>query len=470
MKKHGVRTIYLETGNSRSKGDVFKSTQAQQFITAAHANDMKIVAWYLPDLKDLPRDYARIEKAIQLTTPGGERFDSFALDIESGAVKTVSKRNAALLKLSRQIRDSVGPTYPLGAITPSPVGLAKKGSYWGSFPYTELAGIYDVMVPMSYYTYHGDGAKVVRADTLGNMRILRAQKGCETIPVHLIGGVAEDSSAAELAAFVQAAHETGAIGVSFYSWSGTKAAHWAELASRHVRHEVGSSAVRRSRSVAARLPATSEPRAAVWRPSEYSLSVLVETCLLVRGVRARDRGRNHLGRCGQRDLEGVLVAASHPEQHGCGHHRADERHGHDGPDAGLELVDDAPRDHCDRSQHQQCRCGTLEVPAHDQRHGDRHQREERAEQGVGHAALAEDVHAGKDGDRPEHATADDERTGDPALQRDALERNACRSHSTVKCALLARLGQVVGHKTDDRRNADDDGSCAQESPDDEYGH
>ena len=231
MKRHGVRTIYLETGNSRSPGDIFKSAKAQQFIDAAHANDMKIVAWYLPDLKDVPRDFARIQKAIQLTTPSGEKFDSFALDIESGAVKTVSKRNAALMTLSRQIRDSVGPSYPLGAIIPSPVGLSRKGSYWGSFPYTELAGVYDAFVPMSYYTYHGDGAKAARADTLGNMRILRAQKGCATTPVHLIGGIAEETSAAELKAFLQAARESGAVGASFYSWTGTNSAHWAEMQS-----------------------------------------------------------------------------------------------------------------------------------------------------------------------------------------------------------------------------------------------
>ena len=73
-------------------------------------------------------------------------------------MKSVSARNAALEKLSSQIRSLVGADYPLGAIIPSPVGLSHKGSYWGNFPYQMLAEKYDVFVPMSYYTYHGDGS------------------------------------------------------------------------------------------------------------------------------------------------------------------------------------------------------------------------------------------------------------------------------------------------------------------------
>ena len=229
MASHGVRAIHIETGNSRSAGELFKPAKLKQFITEAHAHDMKIVAWYLPDLKDLDRDFGRIDAAIKLTTPDGQRFDSFELDIESGAVTPESKRNSALLALSTRIRKSVGPAYPLGAIIPSPVGLSRKGSYWSTFPYSDLARIYDVFVPMGYYTYHGDGAKLALSDTLGNARILRAKKGCSAIPIHLIGGVAEKSSAAEVAAFVRGVREARCIGASLYGWAGTKPAHWQEL-------------------------------------------------------------------------------------------------------------------------------------------------------------------------------------------------------------------------------------------------
>ncbi len=229
MAKHGVRTLHIETGNSRSSGQLFKPAELKQFITEAHARDMRVVAWYLPDLKDLDKDFGRIDAAIKLTTADGQKFDSFELDIESGAVTPESKRNRALLTLSTRIRDSVGPAYPLGAIIPSPVGLSRKGSYWSTFPYSDLARIYDVFVPMGYYTYHGDGAKLALSDTLGNARILRAQKGCSAVPIHMIGGEAEKSSAAEVAAFVRGVREARCIGASLYGWAGTKPAHWQEL-------------------------------------------------------------------------------------------------------------------------------------------------------------------------------------------------------------------------------------------------
>jgi hypothetical protein len=110
------------------------------------------------------------------------------------------------------------------------VGLSRKGSYWSRFPYSELAGIYDVFLPMGYYTYHGKGAKLAYADTVGNVRIIRSQPGCSATPIHLIGGESEKSSAAEVKAFVRGTQETGCIGASLYGWAGTKTAAWHELA------------------------------------------------------------------------------------------------------------------------------------------------------------------------------------------------------------------------------------------------
>jgi hypothetical protein len=230
MAQHGVRTLYLETGNSRSKFAIKDPAGTAQFIQASHAHGMRVVAWYLPDTTDPVRDYNRVAKAIGFTTADGQKFDGFALDIESSAVKSESVRNRRLEALSTRIRALVGPSYALGAIIPSPVGLAKKAGYWDNFPYTAVARDYDVFLPMSYYTYHGKTASAAYADTRNNVRILRAQPGCATIPIHLIGGIAEDSSAMQVRSFVRGVRETDCFGASFYSWPGTTAAHWRELA------------------------------------------------------------------------------------------------------------------------------------------------------------------------------------------------------------------------------------------------
>jgi hypothetical protein len=229
LAQHGVKTLYLETGNSTSSGAVFKPVTARLFIAAAHARGMKVVAWYLPDLADLGHDYDRVAAAIALRTPDGQRFDSFALDIESTSVNPESARNAAVDTLSKRIRQLVGASYPLGAIIPSPVGIAKRAGFWDTFPYGQVATDYDAILPMAYYTYHGTGAAAASADAAANVRILRKQPGCADLPVHLIGGLAQKSTSAEVEAFARAAHDAGCIGASLYSYSGTTRADWAAL-------------------------------------------------------------------------------------------------------------------------------------------------------------------------------------------------------------------------------------------------
>ena len=190
---------------------------------------MRVVAWYLPDLKNVNSDYNRIAAAIKFKTPKGQHFDSFALDIESSAVKSEATRNGSLNTLSGKIRKLVGKSYPLGAIIPSPVGIAKKAGYWNTFPYAAVAKTYNVFVPMGYYTYHGKGAVAATADALNNVKILRAQPGCSKVPIHLIGGIAEDSTSAQVQAFANATQKSKCIGASLYGWAGTSAADWKAL-------------------------------------------------------------------------------------------------------------------------------------------------------------------------------------------------------------------------------------------------
>lgn len=229
MADHGVRTIYIQTGNARSIGGISNPAAMRAFITEAHARGMYVVAWYLPNLKPGSVDYDRVVQAVQFTTEDGQKFDSFALDIESTAVKPLSARNRNLAALSKRIRELVGPSYPLGGIIPSPVGLKKQTGFWNVFPYANVARDYDVLLPMAYYTFHGHTASQARKDVLDNMRILRAQPGCSKIPVHLIGGLAGESSAAEMQAFARASREASCVGISVYDWVGMNDARWTAL-------------------------------------------------------------------------------------------------------------------------------------------------------------------------------------------------------------------------------------------------
>jgi hypothetical protein len=226
MAAHGVRTLYIETSNFQWSSDLNKPAVLSELIVQAHAHGMKVVAWYLPQLKDIAFDLRRCKAALGFRTADGQRFDSFGLDIEDSSVTPVSTRTSRLLALSDQLRTAVGSRYPLGAIIPSPTGMTIHASFWPNFPYKQLAAIYDVMVPMGYYTYHVHGYTKVFAETARNFTIIREQTGDPRIPIHVIGGMAGNSSAAEIQAYARCVRQYGGLGASLYDYATTKANAW----------------------------------------------------------------------------------------------------------------------------------------------------------------------------------------------------------------------------------------------------
>ncbi|MGH2684970.1 MAG: hypothetical protein ACRDJP_05855 [Actinomycetota bacterium] len=230
MAAHGVRTLYLETSNYSQPRPIAYPNGVARFLKAAHRRDMEVVAWYLPGFARLRRDLQRSMAAINFRSGSGERFDSFALDIEASILDPPARRSKRMLSLSRKIRSRVGGDYTLGAIIPSPVGIQIAGKrYWPRFPYDGLEEIYDVFVPMGYFTYHVNGPEKVHDETARNVEIIREQTGNPTVPIHLIGGVADDASGAEVDAFVRAVREHGIVGASIYNWSLTRPHDWAPL-------------------------------------------------------------------------------------------------------------------------------------------------------------------------------------------------------------------------------------------------
>ena len=190
---------------------------------------MKVVAWYLPGFKDLAKDWTRTMAAHRL--PHRRRAEVRLVHARHRGEhrQDVGTRNARLTTLSKRLRAAVGPRYPLGACIPSPAGMAKNATYWPGFPFKMLAGIYDVFVPMGYYTYHGDGYANAYRDTRDNIRIIREKTGQPTIPIHVIAGDAAKSSATETTAYVRALRENGALGGSMYDWATTSEASWRAL-------------------------------------------------------------------------------------------------------------------------------------------------------------------------------------------------------------------------------------------------
>jgi hypothetical protein len=230
MAANGVRTLYLQTGNDSRETAIVKPKGVTAFLDAAHGAGLNVVAWYLPGLVDMATDLQRVEAAVGLTTAAGNRFDGFGLDIESAAVRDPTQRTVRLLRLSDEIRSVTGPSYPLGAITPSPHGLVAHPHYWPKFPYPELALRYDAFLPMTYFTWRDKTTTSPKAYVSESMQILRDGVGSGDVPIHVIGGIAQDATIRGVAGFVSGVRSSGVIGASLYSFPGVSAPMWSRLA------------------------------------------------------------------------------------------------------------------------------------------------------------------------------------------------------------------------------------------------
>jgi hypothetical protein len=229
VRARGVRTLYLQTSNSNRSADLVRAAALGRLVDAAHARGLRVVAWYLPTLLHPARDLRRTLAAVRFRTPTGGRFDSFALDIESSSVRSPALRNARLLDLSRRLRAAVGPSYPLGAIIPSPVGMKLLPRYWPGFPYSDLWRVYDVFLPMAYFSYRAHGDAAVAGYVRRGIEIIRARTGDPDVPIHVIGGISQRTSAAEARGFMRAVRGCRTFGFSLYDFFGTSASAWRTL-------------------------------------------------------------------------------------------------------------------------------------------------------------------------------------------------------------------------------------------------
>lgn len=231
MARHGVRTLYLQTGNYEQRADLVRPQALGRFVDAAHAAGMRVVAWYLPSFLYPAQDERRSLAAIRFRSSKGERFDSFALDIEASLVRSVPLRTKRLLQLSARLRSAAGGRYPLGAIIPSPVGIRRHPTYWPHFPYRSLARYYNVFLPMAYATDAGvRGVTATRVYNTADIAIIRTRTRKPNVPIHLIGGLANAMGTTEIAGFMRAVGDCGPLGYSLYAFSVTRASTWQSIA------------------------------------------------------------------------------------------------------------------------------------------------------------------------------------------------------------------------------------------------
>jgi hypothetical protein len=230
LSRRGVRTVFLQASrlDRLSPEGIVDRTLVGRFLERGHHVGLRMVGWYLPKLGDLEADLARLRSILDFEF-AGHRFDGLGVDIEwRRDVPDHAERNRRLVDLSRRLRQEVGQA-ALAAIVFPPVLLEViSPRYWPAFPWGELAGLYDVWMPMAYWTEvpAGSGYRHGYRYTTETVQGLRARLGRPSVPVHPIGGVADAATLEDYQGFLRAAAEAGVPGFSVYDYRTTSEPGW----------------------------------------------------------------------------------------------------------------------------------------------------------------------------------------------------------------------------------------------------
>jgi hypothetical protein len=221
---HGVSTIWVETSRYNTPNIKYAGALGQ-LMDSAHARGIRVIAWVLPEFRSVSADLAKAKAAAAFRSPHGYRFAALGIDIEVSTGAKPADRNARLQSLMRTVYGHVG--MPVVAIVPPPVGFSRHPEYWPGFPWRDVAAHAHAIATMGYWSYSHDAPPdEYTADVLTQTRAL---VGRSSYPIHVIGGLAADTSASGAAAFCRAARSGRATGASLYDLTSTPASLWAPL-------------------------------------------------------------------------------------------------------------------------------------------------------------------------------------------------------------------------------------------------
>jgi len=244
MAASGVETLYLQSGrlDDRSPDLLEDRWILTEFLMRAAQHDIDVIGWYLPKWTEDTVDLQHLMAAHDFEALG-YRFDGVAVDIEwNQDGLDVAERNERFVKLSRLFSIQTAGD-PIGAIVLPPVQTEViNPAFWPQFPWSDIDSLYDVWLPMSYWSF--------RTDPYGNgytynhesVQRLRSNLGDPDALVHPIGGIGGQIDAppsgtepyiaqvSQLEGFAKSLVDTNSIGGSVYDWLTLDAAGRAEMA------------------------------------------------------------------------------------------------------------------------------------------------------------------------------------------------------------------------------------------------
>ncbi|MCA1833113.1 MAG: hypothetical protein ABR548_09640 [Actinomycetota bacterium] len=207
-KMLGLSHIYVRSSSTTSG---FKYLHhIDRVVPVAHAAGLKVIAWDFPTLKNPVGDAHRVARVISHRTPGGERVDGMAIDLETPS-EGVHLTAGRALQFSRTLA-RLRPTSFRVLVPPRPSPSMQKRYPYGIIRY------YSAVAPMVYWISR-DPLATVRSAIFFLRKFHKpiAPIG-QAYDASVDGGPAGSPSGATLLAFAEQARRAGAVGVSFWSW------------------------------------------------------------------------------------------------------------------------------------------------------------------------------------------------------------------------------------------------------------
>jgi hypothetical protein len=225
MAREGIRTLYLQAAKDdpRSPGLLVNPEIIGPMLVKAHSVGIKVVAWYLPKFYDVDSDMRRFI-AMRDFRWEGHGFDGIGNDIEWRAdVPDDAERTRRLIDMSQRLRTAMGKDVVANIPMPPVLMEVINPKFWPGFPWREMAPLYDVWMPMSYWTFRKPGSPYRNGYTYTaeNTTRLRNNIGNQDAPVHPIGGTDGKATDEDYRGFIRAVHEGRCIGASIYDWQTT---------------------------------------------------------------------------------------------------------------------------------------------------------------------------------------------------------------------------------------------------------
>jgi hypothetical protein len=210
-----------------------KST-IDKLIDGLVAHHVAVIGWTVPRTA-LFDDLARNAEVAAYRTPNGSALTGLAVDLERGEeyLGSGAAGFAALSTYLHALRRAVGPRVLLVATVEDPYLEHLDAS---KFPYRAIARDADVLQPMTYWRMMGpwDTPEKVRSGVGESVALVR-RLAARDVPVDVgaqtgVLGKRGAPPGPELAAAIEAGRRAGALGITFYDWSGTGPEQWEAIA------------------------------------------------------------------------------------------------------------------------------------------------------------------------------------------------------------------------------------------------